>query len=646
MRSGLPSDIMKISLPDGKQLDLPQGATARDAAFAIGPRLGEASLAVKINGALKDLSEKLSENDTIALLTFDSIEGKSIFWHSSSHVLAQAVQELFPSAKIAIGPAIESGFYYDFDAETPFSPDDLAKIEARAKEIASRKLTIERRDLSIEEARAYFAARGEQYKLELLDAIEGAPGMYRQGEWQDLCRGPHIPNTGSIKAFKVLSTAGAYWRGSEKNKMLQRIYAISFPKESLLKEYLQLLEEAAKRDHRRLGSELDFYSLNESVGPGLVLWHSNGGRLRTIIEDFWRKQHYAHGYDIVYSPHIGRSNLWETSGHLGFYRENMYSPMIIDEQEYFVKPMNCPFHIMMYKNAQHSYRELPLRWAELGTVYRYEKSGVLHGLMRVRGFTQDDAHLFCRDDQMPQEISNVLRFCLFMLKSFGFDKFKVYLATRPKEKSVGEESKWLAATAALEAAVKAEGLECEVDEGGGAFYGPKIDIKIKDALNREWQCSTIQFDFNMPERFDMTYIGANNEKQRPYMIHRALLGSIERFMGVLIEHYAGAMPFWLAPLQVKILPISDKFLDGARALEKEMRMAGIRAEVDDRNEKIGYKIRDAEVKKVPYMAVIGEKELLAQSISVRQHGKGDQGSMAQKAFIALLLQQGVPEASL
>ncbi|MBN1130635.1 MAG: threonine--tRNA ligase [Chitinispirillaceae bacterium] len=634
---------MKIILPDGKTLDLPHGSTGRDAAAAIGPRLAEAALAVEIDGVPGDLTAALHEGDRLSLLTFDSPSGKSIFWHSSSHILAQAVQELFPRVKMSIGPSIDNGFYYDFDTERPFTPDDLQDIEQRAKDIVGRKIPIERLEPSRDEVRAYFTAKNEPYKLELLEDIEGSPSVYRQGEWRDLCRGPHVPHTGYIRAFKILSTAGAYWRGSEKNKMLQRIYGISFPRESQLKEYLRILEEAQKRDHRKLGNELDLFSFNDAVGPGLVLWHPKGGRLRTIIEDFWRTEHFKNGYELVYSPHIGRANLWETSGHLGFYRENMYSPMLVDEQEYFVKPMNCPFHLMMYKNSQRSYRDLPLRWAELGTVYRYEKSGVLHGLLRVRGFTQDDAHIICRSDQMPDEIGKVLRFCLAMLNAFGFDTFKVYLATRPKEKSVGEESKWLEATAALERVVKDEGLECEVDEGGGAFYGPKIDIKIKDALNREWQCSTIQFDFNEPERFDLAYMGANNEKQRPYMIHRALLGSLERFMGVLIEHYAGAFPCWLAPVQVRILPISDKYMEYARTIEQKLRAEGIRAETDGRNEKIGYKIRDAEINKIPFMAVVGEKERAAHSVAVRQHGKGDQGMQSIDRFAELLRRAGAPE---
>jgi threonyl-tRNA synthetase len=628
---------MNIKLPNGNTLVLGDAASAADAAAAIGPGLAKAALAAKVNGKPVDLASPLHDGDTVEILTFDSEEGKAVFWHSSSHVLAQAVQELFPQAKVAIGPAIEAGFYYDFDVPQPFTPEDLAAIEKRCKEISDRRLSVVRHEPSAEDLRAYYAQRGEIYKIELLEDIEGAPSVYEQGGWQDLCRGPHVSNTGLIKALKILSVAGAYWRGSEKNKMLQRIYAISFPKQALLDEYINLIEEAKKRDHRTIGKTLDLFSVSDAVGPGLVLWHPKGGRLRTLVEDFWRSEHYKNGYEIVYSPHIGRGNLWQTSGHLDFYRENMYSSMEIDEQEYFVKPMNCPFHIMMYKNTQRSYRELPLRWAELGTVYRYEKSGVLHGLMRVRGFTQDDAHIFCQPEQMPQEISSVLRFCLFMLRSFGFEKFKVYLATKPKEKAVGDDASWLAATQALDTAVKAEQLECEVDEGGGAFYGPKIDIKIKDALNREWQCSTIQFDFNLPERFDLTYISPTNEKKRPYMIHRALLGSLERFMGVLVEHYGGAFPLWLAPLQVRVIPISDRFLDYAKNILQSLVAAGIRAELDESSEKIGAKIRNAELLKIPYMAIVGEKEVAGATVSVRQHTKGDRGSMSVGQFVGQLI---------
>jgi threonyl-tRNA synthetase len=627
---------MKIILPDNRELALADNSTSADVAAAIGPGLLKAALASKVNGVLTDLSAGVKEGDKVAIITFDSAEGKSIFWHSSSHILAQAIQELFPSAKLAIGPAIESGFYYDFDIDKPFSPEDTVKIEKRCLEIAQRKLKISRIETSVEDARAYYESKNEPYKLELLADIKGSPSFYRQGDWQDLCRGPHLPETSLIKAFKVLSFAGAYWRGNEKNKMLQRIYAISFPKLSMLDDYIRMIEEAAKRDHRAIGRDLDLFSVSDQIGPGLVLWHPKGGRLRTTIEDFWRSEHYKNGYELVYSPHIGRANLWETSGHLGFYRDNMYSPMEIDEQEYFVKPMNCPFHIQMYKNSLKSYRDLPLRWAELGTVYRYEKSGVLHGLLRVRGFTQDDAHIICSPDQMPAEISSVLRFCLFMLKSFGFENFKVYLATRPAEKSVGDDASWKDATAALETAVKAENLECEVDEGGGAFYGPKIDIKIKDALNREWQCSTIQFDFNMPERFDMTFVAPDNTKKRPYMIHRALLGSLERFMGVLIEHYAGAFPLWLSPVQIRVLPVSDKYLEYGRKVLDAMKAAGLRAEIDDRPEKIGFKIREAETGKIPYMAVVGEREQSAGLVSVRKHTAGDQGATGINDFIAAL----------
>jgi len=627
---------MKIVLPDGSHRELAEGATALDLARSIGPGLARDAVAAKVNGSVCELSSVLHDNDSVSIVTFDSPEGKQIFWHSSSHIMAQAVQALFPSAKIAIGPAIDNGFYYDFDVDKAFSSDDLVAIEAKCMEIAAKGSPIGRVALTRDEVRAYFEGKGETYKLELLDDIEGEPSVYRQDSWQDLCRGPHIQHTGMVKALKLLSVAGAYWRGSEKNKMLQRIYGISFPKEKLLKEYLTVLEEAQKRDHRVLGKSLDLFSINDTVGPGLVLWHPKGGRLRTVIEDFWRSEHFKNGYEIVYSPHIGRATLWETSGHLDFYRDSMYAAMEVDELEYFVKPMNCPFHLMMYKSEPRSYRDLPLRWAELGTVYRYEKSGVLHGLLRVRGFTQDDAHLICRPDQMPDEIRNVLRFCLYMLKSFGFENFKVYLATRPKEKSVGDEAMWRDATAALDTAVKAEGLECEVDEGGGAFYGPKIDIKIKDALNREWQCSTIQFDFNMPGRFDLTYSGSNNEKQRPYMIHRALLGSLERFMGVLIEHYAGALPLWLAPVQVEVMSVSDKFAEYGRSVCTELTKAGIRAHFDERSEKIGYKIRSAEMQKIPCMAIVGEKEEAARSVAIRRHGEGDKGAIDLAAFVAHL----------
>lgn len=625
-----------ITLPNGKALPLSEAATAMDAAKVIGARLAKAALAARVNGQLSDLSATLRDGDKLEILTFERAEGKEVFWHSTSHLLAMAVKELWPHAKLAIGPAIENGFYYDFDLDHSFTPEDLEKIEKKMVEIAGRTVAFQCKEMSRPEAHAFFSGRNEPYKLELMENAEGNLSVYQNQDFADLCRGPHVPDTGYLRHFKLQSLAGAYWRGSEKNKMLQRIYGVSFPEKKQLDEYLQFLTEAEKRDHRNLGKELDLFSTSDMVGPGLVLWHPKGGRLRSLIEDFWRQEHFKNGYELIYSPHIGRGQLWQTSGHLDFYRDNMYAPMEIDEQEYFVKPMNCPFHFMIYKSTQHSYRDLPLRWAELGAVYRYEKSGVLHGLLRVRGFTQDDAHIICRPDQMPEEIRRVLKFCLYMLQSFGFEKFKVYVATRPREKSVGADSLWRDASEALQSAVRQEGLESEIDEGGGAFYGPKIDIKIKDALNREWQCSTIQFDFNEPERFDLNYIAATGEKQRPYVIHRALLGSMERFLGVLIEHYRGAFPLWLAPVQVAVLPVSEKTLAYAGEVHKILMSEGIRPVLDERNQKIGAKIRDAEMQKIPYMLILGEKEEREHTVAVRKHRAGDQGKTEIEEFLNLL----------
>ena len=533
---------MEIIFPDGSKREYAAGVTGAEVAASLSGRLAKEAVAVRVGEQLLDLSAPLTDGAAVQFITANEPEGLEVLRHSASHIMAQAVLRLFPGAKLAIGPAIENGFYYDFDLERPLTPEDLTAIQAEMDKIIKENYPIERFEMSKAEALKYFQEKGEIYKVELVEGLEdGSISFYRQGEFVDLCRGPHLPSTGYLKAYKLMSIAGAYWRGDSSKKMLQRIYGTAFAKKSDLEAYLHLLEEAAKRDHRKLGKELDLFSVNEDVGGGLVLWHPKGARIRHEIESFWREEHYKNGYDLVYTPHIGRGQLWETSGHLGFYRENMYSAMEVDGQEYFVKPMNCPFHLAIYKSKGRSYRELPFRWAELGTVYRYEKSGVLHGLMRVRGFTQDDAHIICRPDQMPEEIDRVLQFCLFMLRSFGFNEFKVYLATRP-EGSVGDDARWQAATEALRASVERAKLSYEVDEGGGAFYGPKIDIKIKDALGREWQCSTIQFDFNEPERFGLTYKGSDGADHQPYMIHRALLGSLERFFGVLIEHYEGAFP--------------------------------------------------------------------------------------------------------
>ena len=549
--------------------------------------------------------------------------------HSAAHVMAAAVQQLYPDAKFDIGPATENGFYYDFDMEHRLVAEDLKAIEKAMKKLIGRKLPFERFELSREEAEKMLGDAGQPYKLErLADIPEGAPiSFYRTGDFVDLCRGPHVNNSGEIGAVKLLSIAGSYFRGDEKNKMLQRIYGTAFASEAELQSYLKVLEEAAKRDHRKLGQELDLFSFSENVGPGLVLWHPKGAMIRNIFETFWKEEHYRNGYQLLYTPHIGQSILWETSGHLSFYKDGMYAPMQIDEKDYFVKPMNCPFHIEVYQSRLRSYRELPLRWAELGTVYRYEKSGALHGLLRVRGFTQDDAHIICTPEQIEDEIAEVLRFSLYIWKSFGFTEIKPYLSTRP-EKAVGEPERWEKALVSLRKAVDKLGLTCEMDEGGGAFYGPKIDLKVRDAIGREWQTATIQFDFNLPERFDMTYVGEDGKRHRPYMVHRALMGSLERFFGILIEQYAGAFPMWLTPEQARILPVSDKQLDAARKLEKELRQQGFRVSVDPQAASLGAKIKDARKERIPYMLVIGEREAADGTVTARNRREGELGNMS------------------
>ncbi len=546
--------------------------------------------------------------------------------HSAAHLMAAAVQQLWPDAKFDIGPATEDGFYYDFDMEHHLVTEDLKAIETRMRKMIGQKIPFVRSEVSREEARAYFEGKGQIYKLSRLEDIEEGStiSMYTSGDFVDLCRGPHVENSSQIGAVKLLGIAGSYFRGNEKNKMLQRIYGTAFPSKEELDEYLKRVEEAKKRDHRKLGTELELFSTHEEIGPGLICWHPYGARIRHTIETFWKDAHYKNGYELVYTPHIGRANLWETSGHLGFYRENMYSNMDIDGDPYYVKPMNCPFHIMIYKSRPRSYRELPCRWAELGTVYRYEKAGVLHGLLRVRGFTQDDAHIICTQEQIEDEIREVIRFSMYMWKSFGFKDIKAYLSTRPA-KAVGEQAKWEKAIDSLRKAVAAEGLTCEVDEGGGAFYGPKIDLKIKDAIGREWQTSTIQFDFNLPERFNLEYVGQDGQRHQPFMVHRALLGSLERFFGVLTEHYAGAFPTWLAPEQVRVLPISEKFLDYAKTVEAQLRQAGLRVSTDATPDPIGAKVKGAGAMRVPYLLVVGEKEVAdgTVAVSVRDRSKGN-----------------------
>ncbi|HEY8344416.1 MAG TPA: threonine--tRNA ligase [Bacillota bacterium] len=631
--------MSKLHLPDGAVLEIPGGVPGKEALAAVDPTLKKDLICLKINGVLADLSAVIPEGGEVSLVLKDDPEALSVLRHSASHIMAQAVKRLYPEAKLAIGPAIADGFYYDFDLPQPLTPEDLTKIEAEMKRIIKEDLRFERVLIPREEALATLEKQGEKYKIELIEGLADEElSFYRQGEFIDLCRGPHLPSTRYVKAFKLMSVAGAYWRGDSSREMLQRIYGTAFFSKEELQNHLDLLAEAAKRDHRKLGKELDLFSTDEEIGAGLILWHPKGGRIREEIENFWRKEHRANGYEIVYTPRIGRAGLWETSGHLGFYRENMYSAMQVEDQDYIIKPMNCPFHIAIYKSRGRSYRELPFRWAELGTVYRYERSGVLHGLLRVRGFTQDDAHIFCRPDQMPEEIDRVLSFCLHILKAFGFSDFRLYLATRPEE-SVGEEERWQAATTALEEAIKKTGLPYEVDEGGGAFYGPKIDLKIKDALGREWQCSTIQFDFNEPERFGLTYKGADGADHQPYMIHRALLGSLERFFGILIEQYGGAFPLWLAPVQVVVLPVLPAQQEYAGRICAWLREHGIRAELDGRNEKIGYKIREAQVNKVPYMIIVGEKEAAQGTLSVRSRKEGDLGVQEKEVFLARIKQE-------
>ncbi len=627
---------MKISIKDGPSGDIPIGGTIGDALSELGVA-GQDILAAKVDGAVVDLSRPLSGSSVVEPLKFDSAEGREVYRHSSTHIMAQAVKELFPSAQLTIGPALEESFYYDFAFERPFTPEDLERIEERAAEIIKRNLTITRREFSKKDAIDFFMARGEHYKVELIQGFpDGEPiTAYAQGDFVDLCRGPHLPTTGSIGAIKLLSTAGAYWRGDERNPMLQRIYGTSFPTRAEVDAYLARLEEIKRRDHRKVGKELDLISIQDEIGPGLVLWHPKGAAVRLLIENFWREQHIRDGYQLVYSPHAARLDLWKTSGHLDYYRENMFPSMKLEGSEYQLKPMNCPYHIMIYQSHLRSYRDLPIRYGELGTVYRYERTGVLHGLMRVRGFTQDDAHLFCRPDQMEHEVSRVLDFTFFVLRTFGFHQFEVFLSTRPKE-SVGGDEHWTLATSALEAALKSRNISFHLDPGGGAFYGPKIDIKIKDALGRSWQCSTVQVDFNNPERFELSYIGEDGKAHRPIMIHRALMGSIERFFGILIEHYGGAFPTWLAPVQAVVMNITDHQQDYAAAVVAQLKAAGFRAETDLRNEKIGFKIREAEKAKVPFMLVAGNREMQAGTLSVRGRSGSNLGNKTVAEVVDLL----------
>ena len=627
---------MNIYLPDGSCIEAEEGASVLDVAEKIGRGLAKNSIAGEVNGRQVDLYYKLSDGDNLKIFTKNDREALEILRHSTAHLMAHAVKRLFPEAKVTIGPVVEDGFYYDFDIDNPFTPEDLNSIEKEMRKLADEKMDIRRKEMSKDEAVKLFNEMGENYKSEIISELdEDVVSLYEQGDFIDLCRGPHLDNTSKIKHFKLLSVAGAYWRGDENNKMLQRIYGTAWFKKSELDEYIQRLEEAKKRDHRKLGKELELFSSFDEIGSGLICWLPKGSKMRLTIEDFWRNEHINNDYEILYTPHIGKSNLWKTSGHLDFYADNMYSPMDIEGQDYFIKPMNCPFHIMIYKTKTRSYRDLPLRWAELGTVYRYERSGVLHGLLRVRGFTQDDAHIICTSEQIEDEISEVLEFSLNIWKAFGFSSIKGYIATKP-EKSVGDDAMWEKATSSLTKAIEKSGIDFEMDEGGGAFYGPKIDLKVKDAIGREWQMTTIQFDFNLPERFDMTYVDSDGREKRPFMVHRALLGSLERFFGVLTEHYAGAFPFWIAPAQVKILNISDDQLDYCKSIAKKLKKEGFRVDTDYRNEKIGYKIREAQLEKIPHMLIIGKDEVENNTVSVRLRSGENKNNLDFSEYIGVI----------
>ncbi|TFH02258.1 MAG: threonine--tRNA ligase [Calditrichales bacterium] len=617
-----------IKFPNGETRAYASGSTPLEIAEGISHGLAKKALAAKIGEKIVGLNEPINGNADIQILTFDDEEGKDVFWHSSAHLMAQAVKRLYPQAQLGIGPPIDDGFYYDIDLDKTLTPEDFDSIESEMTKIVEENLAVNRREFSRDEAIRFFKDKNENLKIDLIADINEGLSAYTQGEFTDLCRGPHLPSTGKIgKYFKLLSVAGAYWRGDEKNKMLQRLYATAYPDKKLLKEHLFRIEEAKKRDHRKLGRELDLFSIQDEVGGGLILWHPKGAMIRNIIETFWKEEHFKNGYDLVYTPHVAKLNLWDKSGHSGFYKENMYAPIPVENVEYQLKPMNCPFHMTIYNSKIRSYRDLPIRFAELGTVYRYERSGVLHGLMRVRGFTQDDAHIYCTPEQLTEEIQRVLNFTMFMLNTFGFETYDVYLSTRP-EKYVGTLENWDEATAALQRALEANNITYKVDPGEGVFYGPKIDIKIRDVLGRSWQCSTIQVDFNLPEKFNIEYVDSDSNHKQPITIHRALLGSLERFFGILIEHYAGNFPLWLAPTQVRILPIADRHFDFAKEIDKFLVAHGIRVECDDRNEKIGYKIREAEVQKIPYMLIVGDKEVESRQPSVRKKGQGDLGEVS------------------
>ena len=637
-------DTIQITLPNGATREVPRGATPAEIAKQISNGLAKEALVARVNGELVDLSRPLEANSSMAILTAKDPDAVQVFRHSAAHLLAAAVLELYPDVKLGIGPPIDYGFFYEFLRDQPFTPDDLTKIEARMHEIAARDVPNERKLLPKAEAISLYQQEGQPFKYELVDekASEPMVSFYQTGKFLDFCRGPHIPSTGRIKAFKLMNVAGAYWKGQEGNPQMQRIYGACFVTQPQLDEYLHRLEEAKRRDHRRIGPELELFSIQDEAGPGLIFWHPKGGLIRTQIENWLRDELQRRGYDLVFTPHIMRLDLWKTSGHANFYRENMFGPIEVEKADYQLKPMNCPGHILIYKSRLRSYRELPVRLAELGTVYRYERSGVLHGLLRVRGFTQDDAHIFCMPEQIESEVEACVDFAFSVMKTFGFEQYEVELSdwdpSHP-ENYAGKAEDWSRATSALENTLNRMKIPYKRMEAEAAFYGPKIDVKLIDAIGRPWQLTTVQFDFNLPARFGLEYVGEDGNRHQPLMVHRALLGSVERFFGILVEHYAGAFPAWLAPLQAAVLPVSGKFAEYAQEVTARLKQAGFRAHLDDRNEKLQAKIRDAQLQKVPYMLIIGEKESTAKLVAVRHRSKGDLGPRPLEQFVNDLRQE-------
>ncbi|MFO7314558.1 threonine--tRNA ligase [Rhodothermus marinus] len=642
--NGQQREVIRITFPDGSERTFPKGITGRELAEQISPRLAREALAIKVNGEVWDLTRPIEEDARVRILTWEDPEGKAVYWHSTAHLMAEALEALYPGVKFGIGPPIEQGFYYDVDlGGRKLSAEDLARIEEKMRELARRDVPYERIPVSKQEALEYFKKKGDPYKVELIEELEdGTITFYRQGNFTDLCRGPHVPSTGYIKHVKLLNVAGAYWRGDERRPQLTRIYGISFPKKKELDEYLHRLEEARKRDHRRLGRELELFTFSQKVGPGLPLWLPRGATLRETLINFLREEQIRRGYQPVVTPHIARLELYKTSGHYPYYKDSQFPPMIENPETgegYLLKPMNCPHHIMIYADRPRSYRELPIRLAEFGQVYRYEQTGELSGLTRVRGFTIDDAHIFCRPDQVKDEFKNVIDLTLYVFRSLGFDEFEAQISLRDpnnREKYVGDDELWEQAEQAIREAAAEMGLQATEELGEAAFYGPKLDFMVRDALGRRWQLGTVQLDYILPERFDLYYIGADNQKHRPVMIHRAPFGSLERFIGVLIEHCAGNFPLWLAPVQVAVLPLSDELNDYAEAVGRRLLEAGFRVEVDTRTETIGYKIRQAEVQKIPYMLIVGRREREAGTVAVRKHGEGDQGPATLDEFIERL----------